>query len=257
MFPAYEHSNAHQPYPYIMPADIPTADYIIMKGHGLESISQTLYRDGLSTNWTPIATSENIASEAPAERLIGEKFWHPISSLLYSALNPNEKPDANSFTTLIGNLKKLRQEQEKLMVTTSIGKDPIDEPTMIHRDMLVSSYSALEVLRALPRLTNEIKEKVLQSKAPHPLKSQVPKDWAKEIDAEVKSAYEAIGKVANSYIDLLQKRGVLAIKAQVRWGATGEALKLLISEDDVEHYAKEYVDSAVEAWKGVLQVKLR
>ena len=240
-----------------MPADIPTAEHLLTKSHSLESVSQILYRDGLSTNCTPIATLENTTSEAPAERLISEKFWHPISSLLYSALNSEVKSDANSFTALIANLKKLRQEQEKLMVTKSTGRDPVDEPTMIDRNLLISSYSALEVLRALPRLTNEIKERVIQSKAPHPLKSQIPKDWAKEIDAEVKSTYEAIGKVANTYIDLLQKRGVLAIKAQVRWGATGEALKPLISDDDVEHYAKEYADSAVEAWKGVLQVKLR
>ena len=257
VFPAYEHTNAHLPYPYIMPAGIPTADHLITRSHSLESVSQTLYRDGLPTNLAPIDMSENAACEAPAERLISEKFWQPISSLLCSALNPDVKADADSFAVLIANLKKLRQEQETLMATTSTGRDPVDEPTMIDRNMLISSYSALEVLRALPRLTNEIKERVIQNKAPHPLKSQVPKDWAKEIDAEVKGAYEVIGKVANSYIDLLQKRGVLAIKAQVRWGATGEALKHLISDDDVEHYAKEYVDSAVEAWKGVLQVKLR
>lgn len=240
-----------------MPADIPTADHLIIKSYSLELVNKVLYRDGLSTNWAPIATSEDTMHEVPVERLISESFWHPISSLLYSVLNPDVKTDADSFTVLIANLKKLRQEQEELTAMKSAGKDPIDEPVMIDRNMLISSYSALEVLRALPRLTNEIKERVIQSKAPHPLKSQVPKDWTKEIDAEVKGAYEAIGKVASSYIDLLQKRGVLAIKAQVRWGAIGEALKPLISDDDVDYYAKEYVDSAVEAWKGVLQVKLR
>ena len=89
------------------------------------------------------------------------------------------------------------------------------------------------------------------------MKPQVPKDWAKEIEAEVKNTFEAVTKVANNYINLLQKRGVVSIKAQVRWGKTGEALTSLISDDDLDHYAKEYVDSAVEAWKAVLQVKLK
>lgn len=236
---------------------MPSRDYLLTRDHNRESVSKLLYRDGLPANWTPAAGPENTTGETPAERLISENFWHPVSTLLYSALNPDAKIDAKCFTALITNLKKLRQDQEKLIVTTPTGKDPVDDPTMVHENMLIASYSALEVLRALPRLTNEIKEKVVQSKTPHPLKSQVPKDWAKAIEAEVKGAYEAIGKVANSYIDLLQKRGVVAIKAQVRWGATGAALKELISDDDVEHYAKEYVDSAVEAWKGVLQVKLK
>jgi N-terminal acetyltransferase B complex non-catalytic subunit len=257
VFPAYEQSNAHQPYPFLMPADIPSADYILTQGHDRESVSKILYRDGLPTNQTPVAAQETTASETPAERLISSSFWHPISILLYSLQNPDTKADAEHFTTLTANLKQLRQDQEKLIVSTSTGKDLVDEPTMIHEEMLIASYSALEVLRALPRLANEIKEKVVLSKTPHPIKSQMPKDWVKEIEAEVKATFEAIGKVANSYINLLQKRGTAAIKTQVRWGKTGEALKPLISDDDLEHYAKEYVDSAVEAWKGVLQVKLK
>ena len=240
-----------------MPADIPSASHVLTQGHNHESVSKLLYRDGLPVNWTPAAASADTTPATPAERLISEHFWQPMSTLLFSTLNPDTKADAKQFTALITNLKQLRQDQEKLIITTPAGADPVDEPTMMHENMLIASYSALEVLRALPRLANEIKEKVVQSKAPHPMKSQVPKDWAKEIDAEVKSAFEAIGKVANSYISLLQKRGVVAIKAQVRWGKTGEAIKELVRDDDVEHYAREYVDAAVEAWKGVLQVKLK
>jgi hypothetical protein len=63
--------------------------------------------------------------------------------------------------------------------------------------------------------------------------------------------------VAQSYIDLILRRGTEAIKAQVRWGPTGEALKEYLSDEDVEFYAQEYVESALEAWRGVLKVKLK
>ncbi|KAJ4984456.1 methionyl-tRNA synthetase [Stagonosporopsis vannaccii] len=257
VFPAYEHYGVHQPYSFLMPADIPSADYITAHDHNRECISKILYRDGLPTDWAPTSASEHKTGETPAERLAYENFWHPISALLYSALNPDAKADAKHFTALIANLKQLCRDQEKLMVTTATGKEAVDEPTMISENMLVASYSALEVLRALPRLATEVRERVVQSKTPHPMKSQVPKDWAKEVDAEVKSAFEAVGKVASSYIALLQKRGAIAFKAQVMWGQTGEALKPLLSDDDVDFYAREYVDAAVEAWKGVQQVKLK
>lgn len=240
-----------------MPASIPSADCIAAQGHNREAVSKILYRDGLPNDWTPLGISKHTVGETVAERVTLENFWHPMSALLYSAHNPETKADAKHFTALIADLKQLRQDKEKLIIATPNDKDPVDEPAMVSESLLIASYAALEVLRAFPRLANEIRERVLQSKTPHPMKAQVPKDWAKEIETEVKGAFEAIGKVANSYIDLLQKKGVSAFKAQVRWGRTGEALKELINDDDVEFYAKEYVGAAVEAWKGVLQVKLK
>lgn len=256
VFPAYEHSGMHRPYSFLMPADIPSADDVLSQYHNRESVSKILYRDGIPVNWTTPTTAAATAHNTPAERLITENFWHPIASLLYAAVN-STKADATHFSALLANLKQLRQDQEKLIVTTPTGAEPVDEPTMIHENMLIASYSALEILRLLPRLATEINTLVVQPKTPHPMKSSVPKDWAKSVDAEVKGAYESIGKVANSYINLLQKRGIVAIKTQVRWGKTGEAIKELVSDGDVEHYAKEYVDAAVEAWKGVLNVKLK
>jgi hypothetical protein len=62
--------------------------------------------------------------------------------------------------------------------------------------------------------------------------------------------------VAHSYINLLKTRGVAAIKAQVRWGVTGRYLERMLSDEDMEFFAGEYVESAMEAWKGVLKVKM-
>jgi len=239
-----------------MPADIPPIEDVLTQHHNRESISKILYHDGVPVNWTPPSLEALTAHTTPAERLIAEHFWHPISSLLYAATN-SSRADATHFSALLTNLKTLRQDQEKLVISTPTGLDPVDEPTMITENMLIISYAALEILRLLPRLASEINTLVVQPKTPHPMKASVPKDWAKQIDAEVKGAYEAIGKVANNYINLLQKRGVVAIKAQVRWGKIGSALEGLVIESDVDHYARQYVDAAVEAWKGVLSVNLK
>ena len=253
VFPAYEHSDVHRPYSFLMP-DFPTVEEITTQAHDRESVSKLLYRDGLPA---ALAGPAKHTSETPAERHIRESFWTPITALLWSAHHPDAKADAKDFTALVTHLKQLRKDQETLINTLPTGKDFSVEPPMINESMLITAYSALEVLRALPRLVNEVRERVVQSKTPHPMKALVPKDWAKEVDTECKAAFEAIGKVARSYIQTLQTRGAAAMKAQVRSGKTGEALTSLITDADVEFYTKEYVDSAVEAWTGVASVKMK
>ncbi|OSS55187.1 hypothetical protein B5807_01505 [Epicoccum nigrum] len=253
VFPAYEHSDVHRPYSFLMP-DFPTLEEITTQAHDRESVSKILYRDGLPA--APAGPAKH-TTEIPAERHIRENFWTPITKLLWSAHHPDAKADAKDFTALVTHLKQLRKDQETLISTIPTGRDFSVEPPMINESMLVAAYSALEVLRALPRLVNEIRERVVQSKIPHPMKPLVPKDWAKEVDAESKAVFEAIGKVARSYIQALQTRGAAAMKAQVRSEKTGEALTSLISDADVDFYTKEYVDAAVEAWTGVASVKMK
>lgn len=240
-----------------MPAEIPSADHLLKSTHQRESVCKILYRDGLPTDWAPATSPSTTSSETPTERLMNEHFWHPISALLYSTLHPSAKADGKHFTALSTNLAHLRREQEQLAATPAPSCAAVDAPPMIHENMLMASYSALEIARTLPRLATEIRDKVLQSKTPHALKPLVPKDWAKQIDADAKGAFDAVGKLASRYIDTLQTRGAAVFKAQVRWGRSGAALQSLVSDEDVEHYAREYVDSAVEAWRGVLQVKLK
>lgn len=253
VLPAYENSGAHRPYSFLMP-DFPVVDDIATVAHDRESVSKILYRDGLPA--APTGPSQH-TTETSAERHIRENFWTPITALLYSAHHPDAKVDAKSFTAITTNLKQLRSEQDKILKNLPTGNNAVEEAPMINESMLIAAYSALEVLRALPRLVNEIREHVVQNKSPHPMKSQVPKDWAKDVDAECKAVFEAIGKVAQGYIGVLQNRGAVAFKAQMRWGKTGEALESLINDGDVDFYAKEYADAAVEAWKGVASVKMK
>lgn len=245
-----------QPYSFLMPADIPSADEVLSQYHNRESVSKTLYHDGIPVNWTYPATTTTATHNTPAERLMADNFWHPISSLLYSAVT-STKTSTTHFSALVANLKQLRHDQEQLVAHPPTSKEAVDQDTMLDEHRLMACYSALEVLRLLPRLSTAINALVVQAKTAHPMKSSVPKDWAKHVDVEVKGAYEAIGRVASRAVEGLQKRGVEAIKAQMRWGKTGAAVGALVSVGDVEHYAQEYVDAGVAAWRGVLSVRLK
>lgn len=253
VFPTYGHSSLDQPYPFLTPSAIPSLDYTTTFSHAHESTSKVLYRDGLPINWDPIHPSQHTSETGP-ERLATERFWHPISTILHAAHHPATRADASLFTALTTNLAQLRKEQEALASTIPTNTTSLP---LIASPLLLTALTTLEALRALPRLATEIRERVLAPKTPHPLKSSVPKDWAKNIDADAKAAFDAVQKVANTYMRALQARGAAAFKKMVREGATGGALSGLLSEDDVAFYSQEYVDAGVEAWKGVLSVEMK
>jgi hypothetical protein len=169
--------------------------------------------------------------------------------------------DSEIYTSLLARLISMRRANEKLRMPGATFLAPEDEPTMFHENMLMYCYGQMEVLRALYKLVEKIRGIVLnpkiKTKLPHPMKSKLPKDFDVDLLLETQICFQSILDLAKSYTDLLLSTGVKAITAQVRWGETGEALKSVLSDDDVEFYAKEYVDSALEAWRGVLKVKLK
>lgn len=197
------------------------------------------------------------ANTTPAESR-AEKSWLCINTVVeVMAGQADAKLLPGNLTKLSEELHATRLAMEKLRMPNNTKLKPEDEPTMFHENMLISCYTKLEILRALTRMDDQLREKVVSPKSTHPLKSKLPKNWVSEVEYETKLCYDAIRDVVHSYINLIEKKGAAAIKAQVRWGETGEALKPILSDSDVEAYALEYVDSALHAWKGVLQVKLR
>jgi hypothetical protein len=186
-------------------------------------------------------------------------MWESIHAVVEELAQQHDHQDQmpTIFKELQDNIHALRKAMEKLRMPGSTTMKLEDEPTMIHENMLLSCYTKFEVLRAVNKLTEHLREKVINAKTPHPLKSKLPKNWVNEVESEMKVCYQSIRDVADSYINLLKTRGEAAIKAQVRWGPTGESLKRLIKDDDLNFYAAEYVESALHAWKGVLEVKLK
>ncbi|EUC41961.1 hypothetical protein COCMIDRAFT_104795 [Bipolaris oryzae ATCC 44560] len=266
VFPDFDDTQSSGPLPYVMPNVVPNLPWLIESYSIWEASSRVLYKE--TQTWedvglwvdeiaTPKEGHQVETNNTPAESR-AEKSWLGINTIVVTmAGQADPKLLPGVLTELSEELHAMRLAMEKLRMPNNTNLKLDDEPTMFHENMLISCYTKLEILRALIRTDDLLREKVLSPKSTHPLKSKLPKNWVSEIETETKLCYDAIRDVVHSYINLIEKKGVAAIKAQVRWGETGEILKSILSDSDVEAYALEYVDSALHAWKGVLQVKLR
>lgn len=266
VLPNFEHSGSAQPVSVLVPVGIPTKQWLFEQGNDREFVNRTLYRELVLGDVTDFSQGENSDQSAastgqdqsPAEKSVNVHFWAQIGDIVRHINDPAAPAvDASLLSTLKDNLHNMLVEQEKLILPDNTGFKPEDEPTMFHESLLMSCYTKLEVLRTMPRLIEHIREKVVNTKTSHPMKRHLSKDYLKELATETQQCYDAIHNVAQSHISLIKRRGAAAIKSQVRWGSTGEVLKGLLSDDDVEAYAREYIDSALEAWNGVLKVKLK
>jgi hypothetical protein len=79
---------------------------------------------------------------------------------------------------------------------------------------------------------------------------------AKKIRDTTNDCYKDVRKHVQEWIDFLNKHGISVLKAWVRWGATGQALKELLSDDDVGYYSRRALDSLIDSLSGVLKVKM-
>ncbi|CAN9370096.1 unnamed protein product [Alternaria alternata] len=271
VFPNYEHSRSPGPLPYIMPNTIPNINWLCESLDTWDASSRLLYRETqtreLQGAWIRSAATpqshikETEHNMTPAEST-AHGIWDYINSIVEMMLL-EDSPRLASPELLSSIIKVLPEEihamrvaMEKLRMPGATNLKLEDEPTMFHENMLISCYTKFEVLRALIKLVEHIREKVINSKT-HNMKAKLSKDWVNDIESKTKICFEAIRDVAQSYIKLIETKGQAAIKAQIRWGKTGEILKEVLNDDDVDFYAAEYVDSALQAWKGVLQVKLK
>jgi N-terminal acetyltransferase B complex non-catalytic subunit len=185
-----------------------------------------------------------------------QALWALINIFTFHIKHPKVlTTDLFDPATLVAEIHRIRKAMEKLRMPGGTGLKPEDEPTMFHENMLMSCYTKLEALRAIAKLVGFIRD-ISGAKVTHPLKKKIPAGYPDELWNETLVCFEALRDVARSYLTLLAARGVVAIRAQVRWGETGSVLRALLSDEDVEFYAKGYVESAVEAWNGVLRVKL-
>jgi N-terminal acetyltransferase B complex non-catalytic subunit len=119
---------------------------------------------------------------------------------------------------------------------------------------LVCSYGVLEFLvlvaRFIPTLRN------ITSQKSHSLHSKISKSNVEKLSQKTQDCHRIVMTLAQHDIDRTRKTGVQRVRAKVREGHIGKALSAIISDRDVETYAKEYAESAVEAYSGILKVKL-
>lgn len=268
VFPDFETSENGELLDFIMPVTLPNESWFILSSNDWDRVSRVLYQEGEWTDFDgwqertvkPLSNQKLLPPNFLLMEASVRKLWHSIRSLGLQAHMPGiHLPEElrDDVNMLIQEVSELRRAMENLRIPVSTGLKPEDEVTMLQETMLISCYTKLEALRALNKLLSLLDEKVIKSKVTHPLKDKLPQGFIPSLSSELLKCYEAIRDVAESYISLIKKRGMVAIQAQIRWGPTGETLKRLLSDDDVEFYAKEYVDSMLEAWGGVLKVKLK
>jgi len=246
--------------------DIPNIDWLVDCHRSWELASRILYREGTWFDFDAweareegnTGTTARNPNQTPAEAELNQLWDHILNYTLRMA-HPGVLPNRveGDLPDVLVEIRAIRTAMENLRMPGSTTLQPEDEPTMFHENMLISCYTKLEALRAVYKLANLLYEIISNAKSKHPLKSKIAKDFSNDLVSETQVCYESIRDVAQSYINLIKRRGITAIKAQIRWGKTGECLSSLLDDDDVEYYAKEYVDSALEAWNGVLKVKLK
>ncbi|KAI4708553.1 hypothetical protein J4E89_006609 [Alternaria sp. Ai002NY15] len=267
IFPNYEHSEHPGPLSYIMPNGLPEVHWLAKSLDIWDASSRFLYRETqvleFQGKWIhQVAMPPGHAWETEPDMTLAEyqveDTWDAINLIVKAMILPGLPLETlpGVLEALLDQVSDMRLAMENLRMPGATHQKPEDEPTMFHENMLMSCYTKFEVLRALIKLIEHLREKVINAKT-HRMKAKLPKNWVNDMETETKNFFEAVRDVAHSYINLIEQRGRAAIKAQVRWGKTGEALKHVLSDDDVDFYATEYVDSALQAWRGVLQVKLK
>jgi hypothetical protein len=272
IFPNFELSTLQEPIlNLVMPNPIPNEGFVVRFHAIKEAASACLYREGLNEDhvfndfdaWLKILASKGLppSSNHTLNDWNTHRNWDNVSTIVV-ATRPSRPVAPNKHLLVVDvleNIKQVRKGFEKLRMPGSTNLEPKDEPTMFHENMLIVCYTHLEFCRAVGKLVDWIVERIMKPKGAqaHPWKTLLPKGIDAELLDEAKICFQAVRDVAESYIVLLKKRGVTAITEQVRWGATGKSLRAVLRDDDLAYYAQEYVESALEGWKGVLKVKFK
>lgn len=256
----------HRALQYIIPAGLPNMKWIVDNYWHEEWPTKTLWGEEPFGSHNVLehskandqAKSTRSSGRSCSEHMMRD-LWITLGKLALlicqDAKSPRWPEGLNDLPSMLLQTRKIIEDRR---IPGDTALKPEDEVTMFHENLLMSCYGWLSYLRAVNKATEVMHERVFKKKS-HPLLVVFPmlKDLHTRLSEECKVCYQAVRDMAQSYMDLIKSRGLAAIKAQVRWGKTGEDLKQILSDDDVEYYAKEYMESALEAWSGVLKVKLK
>lgn len=158
----------------------------------------------------------------------------------------------DSITGLIGVIIGWESDYRFFLEDTQ-GDNPHSKRLCSEYDLMLS-YGFLEVLQLIARFTLTLNG--IACKKSHPLHSQTPKHVVERLSKCTRDCYDAIMAVARSDVEGLKKHGLARMRTYAREGPTGTAFRDILTDRDIDFYAKEYVESAVEAYSGILKVKL-
>ncbi|KAJ4300904.1 hypothetical protein N0V90_002992 [Kalmusia sp. IMI 367209] len=193
----------------------------------------------------------------PTELGMFEKVWMPISSILY-ALTPTGVPMikfeslGNAFEVLFAKLKQEEKDLGELyqkFTDSSLKCFPY-----FSEERLAAMYGRLEALRVLNRLTDWLRP--ISKQPAHPLYREITVSKCNLLQENINEIYRLIQLNAQAAVDRLKRDGVDHIREQIAWGETGAAIFESITDETLDQYSMEYVDSATFAVEGILKVRL-
>ncbi|KAF2474751.1 uncharacterized protein BDR25DRAFT_111755 [Lindgomyces ingoldianus] len=117
-------------------------------------------------------------------------------------------------------------------------------------------FGQLELLLVYAKLIDQVRNFHKLSKFP-PSRVKKEKVWVDKVATAIQNCYTAVRNAAQSYIDALRERGLESVLKHAKAGVVGEALVGLMGEEEMRGFAREYVESAVDALEGVLKVRIK
>lgn len=121
-------------------------------------------------------------------------------------------------------------------------------------DGLNAVYGRLEVLRTLNRLLGLMRP--ISKSRNHALHKDISAARCDLLHKHITEIYRLHKIRIQAVIDRLRVRGGAHIRALFTYERTGSAVSGVVPEDVLDRYCKEYVDSGIEALKGVMKVNL-
>jgi hypothetical protein len=206
-----------------------------------------------------VAAADRLASYTTVSEMVIRKFWNLAKRISHQVkgIDWESKPRTlgESLDELSEYLQSLRQDWESGLNLP----DPTIKPEEMYlhhvEPYMARHYGHLEVFLVFWRFCDLFDEQ--RKKRDIPLKNKTKENVVKLIRTHIQACYDALRKFVQAWVDYYKRHGKDVIKAKVRQGTSGEVLKDLISDGDLNRYAQLYVDSGIDTLRGLLNVKLK
>jgi hypothetical protein len=214
----------------------------------------------LSRNIDEASKEEVIEGQLESEQELNH-LWKVLQSLArtLTSTNPPTEGPWNDVQWLLAETRdeivSLQNQVQKDAVPQVTSSTPKVEVTLPLSSGVRYLFLYLEVAQVCWKIVELADEK--RTKRDPKFSGQLDPKVTKQIRDSLEKTYSGVQAVAKGWIDIAKQHGAAIIKAKVRFGPTGESLKELLSDQDVDFYARESVDSLIDTLGGVLKVKLK
>lgn len=169
-------------------------------------------------------------------------------------LKSNYTCEKSLSDALAGALDRLKFLNKATIEWLNRAESPSYNRFLVQENLIVPWYNHLELLRTFARFADMLSN-IVRTKS-SPVYYPDLKRANEELRLVVKESYDNIRKGVQAQLDWQQERGATWLKQQLVSGRAGAMLKEIIPAEDIEFYARDYMESSRETLMGVLKVKL-